>query len=92
MVEASGLGLDDEPSEALERPLNRWKVLHSRVIVRSQPSIKAKIIGFKRQGDVVTADWSLASLWIKLHDQPGWMLTHGSQLNLPQLLAPCDDE
>mmetsp|Transcript_1693 Transcript_1693/g.5061 ORF Transcript_1693/g.5061 Transcript_1693/m.5061 type:complete len:101 (+) Transcript_1693:228-530(+) len=97
MVEASGLSLndDEDPSPFVEdsRPPNLWRVVFSsRVVVREKPSVASRPIGLKRCGDVVNVDWTLASLWIKLRDEPGWMLAHGAQLGLGPLVLPHDDD
>lgn len=85
MVEASGLA-----EEADEERIDAWKVVHApRVAVREGPSVNARLIGAKKCGDVVQVDWTLESIWVKLKDEDGWMLTHGGELGLGQLLLPC---
>ena len=44
------------------------------------------MLGGKRRGDVFAVEWSLEGMWVKLKDQPGWMLTHGAQVGLGGLL------
>ena len=45
------------------------------------------MLGGKRRGDVFAVEWSLEGMWVKLKDQPGWMLTHGAQVGLGLLVS-----
>lgn len=90
MVDASGLReeLKDE-LDLVEEPSNVWKVVHTPyVAIREEPSVRSKMLGAKRCGDIIHVEWSLESLWVKLKDEAGWMLTHGGELGLGQLLMP----
>lgn len=66
---------------------NQWRVVHTKVAVRERPSVNSKMIGMKKQGQVVDVEWALESLWLKLKDD-GWMLAHGGDLGLGRLLVP----
>ena len=50
------------------------------------------MLGGKRRGDVFAVEWSLEGMWVKLKDQPGWMLTHGAQVGLGLLVEPVAHE
>lgn len=93
MVDASGLReeLKDE-LDLVEERSNIWKVVHTPyVAIREEPSVRSRLLGAKRCGDVIHVEWSLESLWVKLRDEAGWMLTHGGELGLGQLLMPVYD-
>ena len=65
------------------------QVVHGPLVaVRERPSVQSRMLGGKRRGDVFAVEWSLEGMWVKLKDQPGWMLTHGAQVGLGLLLEP----
>ena len=64
-----------------------WLVVHSpAVVVRESPSIEARSLGLKLQGERVLATESRGP-WLKVHAplfdvESGWMLVHGAELSL----------
>ena len=68
---------------------NDWEVVHDRVAVREAPSTAAPLLGFRRKGAVVSVEHAREGLWLKLVEG-GWMLAHGRELGLGQLVRPCD--
>ena len=65
------------------------QVVHGPLVaVRERPSVQSRMLGGKRRGDVFAVEWSLEGMWVKLKDQPGWMLTHGAQVGLGLLVEP----
>ena len=78
LVEACGAGPND------------WEVVHERVAVREHPSTAAPLLGFRRKGAVVSVEHAREGLWLKLAGEEGWMLAHGRDLGLGQLVRPCD--
>ena len=69
---------------------NDWEVLHERVAVREAPSTAAPLLGFRRKGAVVSVEHAREGLWLRLAGEEGWMLAHGRDLGLGQLVRPCD--
>ena len=69
---------------------NDWEVVHERVAVREQPSTAAPLLGMRRKGAVVSVEHAREGLWLKLAGEEGWMLAHGRELGLGQLVRPCD--
>jgi hypothetical protein len=69
---------------------NDWEVLHERVAVREHPSTAAPLLGMRRKGAVVSVEHAREGLWLKLAGEEGWMLAHGRELGLGQLVRPCD--
>ena len=69
---------------------NDWEVVHDRVAVRERPSTAAPLLGFRRKGAVVSVEHAREGLWLKLAGEEGWMLAHGRDLGLGQLVRPCD--
>lgn len=86
MVEASGLSAEEQTKDEA----NLYRVVYSPyVAVRAEPDVKSKLLGGKKKGEIVSVEWAMEAMWVKLRDEPGWMLTHGADLGLPQLLTPC---
>ena len=69
---------------------NDWEVVHERVAVREQPSTAAPLLGMRRRGAIVSVEHAREGLWLKLAGEEGWMLAHGRDLGLGQLVRPCD--
>ena len=69
---------------------NDWEVVHDRVAVREAPSTAAPLLGFRRKGAVVSVEHAREGLWLKLAGEEGWMLAHGRELGLGQLVRPVD--
>ena len=69
---------------------NDWEVVHERVAVREAPSTAAPLLGFRRKGAIVSVEHAREGLWLKLAGEEGWMLAHGRELGLGQLVRPCD--
>ena len=69
---------------------NDWEVVHERVAVREAPSTAAPLLGFRRKGAVVSVEHAREGLWLKLAGEEGWMLAHGRELGLGQLVRPVD--
>ena len=67
---------------------NDWEVVHERVAVREKPSTAAPLLGFRRKGAVVSVEHAREGLWLKLAGEAGWMLAHGRELGLGQLVRP----
>ena len=78
LVEACGAGPND------------WEVVHDRVAVREHPSTAAPLLGMRRKGAIVSIEHAREGLWLKLAGEAGWMLAHGRDLGLGQLVRPCD--
>ena len=78
LVEACGAGPND------------WEVLHERVAVREHPSTAAPLLGMRRKGAIVCVEHAREGLWLKLAGEEGWMLAHGRELGLGQLVRPVD--
>ena len=78
LVEACGAGPND------------WEVVHERVAVREHPSTAAPLLGMRRKGAIVSVEHAREGLWLKLAGEEGWMLAHGRDLGLGQLVRPCD--
>lgn len=96
MVKASGLqeemkeelGLDDNESVEAREP-NEWRVVYSPcVAVREKPSVASRMVGIKRVNNLVGVDYTIESQWLKLKGERGFMLIHGQDLGLGQLLVP----
>ena len=69
---------------------NDWEVVHERVAVREAPSTAAPLLGMRRKGAIVSVEHAREGLWLKLAGEEGWMLAHGRELGLGQLVRPCD--
>ena len=69
---------------------NDWEVVHDRVAVREQPSTAAPLLGMRRKGAIISVEHAREGLWLKLAGEDGWMLAHGRDLGLGQLVRPCD--
>ncbi len=69
---------------------NDWEVVHERVAVREAPSTAAPLLGMRRKGAVVSVEHAREGLWLKLAGEAGWMLAHGRELGLGQLVRPVD--
>ena len=69
---------------------NDWEVVHERVAVREHPSTAAPLLGMRRRGAIVSVEHAREGLWLKLAGEEGWMLAHGRDLGLGQLVRPCD--
>ena len=69
---------------------NDWEVVHERVAVREAPSTDAPLLGFRRKGAIVSVEHAREGLWLKLAGEEGWMLAHGRELGLGQLVRPVD--
>jgi len=69
---------------------NDWEVVHERVAVREQPSTAAPLLGMRRKGEIVSVAHAREGLWLKLAGEEGWMLAHGRELGLGQLVRPVD--
>ena len=69
---------------------NDWEVVHERVAVREQPSTAAPLLGMRRKGAIVSVEHAREGLWLKLAGEEGWMLAHGRELGLGQLVRPVD--
>jgi len=69
---------------------NDWEVVHERVAVREHPSTAAPLLGMRRRGAIVSVEHAREGLWLKLAGEEGWMLAHGRELGLGQLVRPCD--
>mmetsp|Transcript_13821 Transcript_13821/g.18465 ORF Transcript_13821/g.18465 Transcript_13821/m.18465 type:complete len:140 (+) Transcript_13821:136-555(+) len=82
---------DEEEDKDEEMTENKWRIIHKPgVIVRAEPSTTSKFIGYKRFGEIIDVSHTIASLWLKLKHEPGWMLVHGEHLNLDFLIIPHD--
>ena len=68
-----------------------WRVVHTRVVVREQPSTSARAIGFRSGGERVHGGEMLGD-WLHVHPAPGqhdvagWMLVNGASVGLGVLL------
>ena len=80
LVEACGAGPND------------WEVVHERVAVREQPSTAAPLLGMRRKGAIISVEHAREGLWLKLAGEAGWMLAHGRDLGLGQLVRPVDGQ
>ena len=69
---------------------NDWEGVHERVAVREAPSTAAPLLGMRRKGAVVSVEHAREGLWLKLAGEAGWMLAHGRELGLGQLVRPVD--
>ena len=69
---------------------NDWEVVHERVAVREAPSTAAPLLGMRRKGAIISVEHAREGLWLKLAGEEGWMLAHGRELGLGQLVRPCD--
>ena len=69
---------------------NDWEVVHERVAVREHPSTAAPLLGMRRRGAIVSVEHAREGLWLKLAGEEGWMLAHGRDLGLGQLVRPVD--
>ena len=69
---------------------NDWEVLHDRVAVREHPSTAAPLLGMRRKGAIISVEHAREGLWLKLAGEEGWMLAHGRELGLGQLVRPVD--
>ena len=69
---------------------NDWEVVHERVAVREHPSTAAPLLGMRRRGAIVSVEHAREGLWLKLAGEEGWMLAHGRELGLGQLVRPVD--
>ena len=69
---------------------NDWEVVHDRVAVREHPSTAAPLLGMRRKGAIVCVEHAREGLWLKLAGEEGWMLAHGRELGLGQLVRPVD--
>jgi hypothetical protein len=76
--------MDDDGLPPRRAP--EWKVVHApRVAVRDNPETSAKMLGAKTHGTIVRMESELNG-WIKLLNEPGWMLTDGAAVGLGRLL------
>eukprot|EP00927_Polykrikos_kofoidii_P059675 TRINITY_DN54817_c0_g1_i1.p1 TRINITY_DN54817_c0_g1~~TRINITY_DN54817_c0_g1_i1.p1 ORF type:complete len:978 (-),score=172.46 TRINITY_DN54817_c0_g1_i1:95-2710(-) len=70
-----------------------WEVVCSRIVVRSEPSLKSAAIGHRLHGEVLfeEAAWENPD-WVKLSQESGYLLKDGSQNDpaLGLLLRPYD--
>ena len=71
---------------------NDWEVVHERVAVRENPSTAAPLLGFRRKGAIISVEHAREGLWLKLAGEAGWMLAHGRDLGLGQLVRPVDGQ
>ena len=69
---------------------NDWEVVHERVAVREAPSTDAPLLGMRRKGAIISVEHAREGLWLKLAGEDGWMLAHGRELGLGQLVRPVD--
>ena len=69
---------------------NDWEVWHGRVAVREHPSTAAPLLGMRRKGAIISVEHAREGLWLKLAGEEGWMLAHGRELGLGQLVRPVD--
>ena len=69
---------------------NDWEVVHERVAVRAAPSTAAPLLGMRRKGAIISVEHAREGLWLKLAGEEGWMLAHGRELGLGQLVRPVD--
>ena len=53
-----------------------------------KPSIKSRLIGVKRVNNLIGVDYTIESQWLKLKGERGFMLIHGEECGLGQLLVP----
>ena len=79
---------------------SKWKVVHTRVIIRKAPSTSASILGFHAQGKIVEGSLHAggSTPWLKVHhhgmdgqDCEGYMLVDGTSLGLGVLLERLND-
>lgn len=71
-------------------PRATFRVVHTKVVVRETPSVKAHALEILSQGAAVQgAPWDVRGLpWLQL--ERGWMLMDGKSLGLGQLLSSDD--
>ena len=53
-----------------------------------KPSVASRMVGIKRVNNLVGVDYTIESQWLKLKGERGFMLIHGQDLGLGQLLVP----
>ena len=53
-----------------------------------KPSVASRMVGVKRVNNLVGVDYTIESQWLKLKGERGFMLIHGQDLGLGQLLVP----
>jgi hypothetical protein len=83
--DSGGATLPSGPQAAAQPELlGAWEVVHTRVVVRNEPSTSTPAVGVKTKGEVVHAVGSDGD-WIDV--QEGWMLTDGKSVGLGQLLV-----
>lgn len=93
---------EPKPASQPEKPsLRSWRVVHPRVVQRSQPSTKSKIVHVSSRGDVVEGILEDVGgiKWLRLQvasvsglAKTVWMLVDGTSIGLGTLLQPVDHE
>lgn len=74
-------------------PQRIYEVTHSLCFVREEPSLHADVLGQRRRGTQVKAEQVTMDGWVKLADEPGWMVTHLRGVHgLGEMLRPVDAE
>mmetsp|Transcript_6075 Transcript_6075/g.10899 ORF Transcript_6075/g.10899 Transcript_6075/m.10899 type:complete len:1558 (-) Transcript_6075:114-4787(-) len=79
----------DAASLHVEVRVLRFKVVHDKALVRDQPRLDAPVIGCKSKFDVVGATEETFDGWVRLSEDPGWILRDmGGHRGIDEVLAP----
>ena len=63
-------------------------IFFHRAPAGEKPSVASRMVGIKRVNNLVGVDYTIESQWLKLKGERGFMLIHGQDLGLGQLLVP----